>query len=107
RLELDENTVFFKGRGCVQCRQSGYSGRTVITEILQMTPDVRQLILQGHSAEDIKNFAHKNGMSTLRECALRKALAGETTLEEVMRVTTADQIPEAKKENAESPGKAA
>lgn len=82
---------FYKGRGCGQCRQTGYKGRTVITEILEMTPDIKELIMKGGTSEEIKVLAHKIGLSTLRESAIRKALAGETTLEEVLRVTSEDQ----------------
>ena len=92
RLEIEPSkATFFKGKGCSQCRQTGYKGRTVITELLPMTSDVRQSIMQGVSAEKIKVMAHSNGMTTLRQCAIRKALAGETTLEEVFRVTNEDQ----------------
>lgn len=91
-LKIDtKKPVFYKGRGCPECRQSGYKGRTVITEILQMTPEVRALIMQGASAEEIKEHARKHGMTTLRECAIKKALEGETSLEEVFRVTSEDQ----------------
>lgn len=86
-----KGATFYKGKGCAQCRQSGYKGRTVITEILQMTPEIRQLVMQGESSEQIKKKAHEIGLSTLRESALAKALAGETTLEEVLRVTGEDQ----------------
>lgn len=83
--------TFYKGKGCSECRQSGYKGRSVITEILQISPEARELIMEGKSAEYIKAVAHASGMSTLRECALRKAAAGDTSLEEVFRVTSEDQ----------------
>lgn len=83
--------VFYKGRGCAQCRQSGFKGRTVITEILEMTKPVRDLIMQQAGAEAVKNLARKTvGFTTLRESALNKAMIGETTLEEVVRVTNED-----------------
>lgn len=90
-LKADKPMPFYKGKGCGSCRQMGYSGRTVITELMPITAGVRQSILQGSNAEKIKTLAHDEGMTTLRECALRKAMAGETTLEEVFRVTTEDQ----------------
>ena len=81
----------------------------MITEILQIAPDVRDMIMKGKSAEAVKTFAHSSGMTTLRECALRKALEGETSLEEVFRVTTHDQDDEAEEspEPATSGGKKA
>ena len=92
---------FFKGRGCGQCRQTGYKGRTVITEILEMTPEIKELIMKGGTSEEIKVLAHKIGLSTLRESAIRKALAGETTLEEVVRVTSEDQGMDREKDDKE------
>jgi type IV pilus assembly protein PilB len=90
-IEASKGASFFKGRGCGQCRQTGYKGRTVITEILEMKPEIRELIMAGKNSEAIKRKAHEIGLSTLRESAMRKALIGETTLEEVIRVTGEDQ----------------
>lgn len=90
-LENRHDVKFFKGRGCSNCRRTGYAGRSVITEIVALSPELRQGIMKNLPAESLKAIAHSQGMTTLRECALRKALAGETTLEEVFRVTTADQ----------------
>lgn len=89
RLNLppQKNHVFYTGKGCPQCRHTGYSGRSVITEILSLRPEICELILRGASADEIKALACKMGMATLRECAVQKALAGETSLEEVFRVT--------------------
>ncbi len=91
-IKFDKKAVFYKGKGCAQCRQTGYAGRSVITELLQMTPDILELITRNAMAEEIKEAAKRQGMTTLRECALRKALAGETTLEEVFRVTGEEQV---------------
>lgn len=90
-LDPEKENTFYKGKGCVQCRKSGYSGRSVITEILQMTPEILELIMQSASADAIRNAAHRQGTTTLRECAIRKALTGETSLEEVYRVTSEGQ----------------
>ncbi|MSR76983.1 MAG: type II secretion system protein GspE [Candidatus Omnitrophica bacterium] len=90
-LEEKSDVKFYKGRGCGQCRQSGYSGRSVVTEIARMTPMLRELIMKGEGAEDIKLFARSQGMTTLRESAIEKGLAGETTIDEIFRVTTSDQ----------------
>lgn len=90
-LDPKKSQTFFRAKGCAGCRQSGYTGRSVITELLEITPDIMDLIMHDGTAEDIKQMARKNGMTTLRECAVRKALNGETTVEEVFRVTAADQ----------------
>lgn len=98
-LEASKANSFFKGRGCAQCRQTGYKGRTVITELLEMKPEIKEMIMSGATSEDIKRKAHSIGLSTLRESALRKAVIGETTLEEVIRVSGEDQGLKSKKEN--------
>ncbi len=90
-LDSKKQHQFWKARGCTQCRQLGYQGRSVVTEILEMRPEILHLIMQGASVDQIKHKAHEHGMKTLRESALQKALAGETSLEEVFRVTTEDQ----------------
>lgn len=103
-LKSDKPMTFYRGKGCASCRQLGYSGRTVITEILPMAAEIRQAVLQGQNAEKIKSLAHGMGMSTLRQCALRKAIAGETTLEEVFRVTGEDQAIRKHAEELEKEG---
>lgn len=91
KLDSKKRHSFWKAKGCPHCRQLGYLGRTVITEILGMTPDILQLIMQGAQADQIREKARESGMKTLRESAIQKAIEGETSLEEVFRVTTEDQ----------------
>ncbi len=83
-------TTFYKPKGCPSCRGTGYTGRTVITELLEMEPPILELIMKGATSEAIKVKARELGMTTLRECALRKAADGDTSLEEVYRVTAED-----------------
>ena len=83
--------TFFKPTGCAKCRASGYKGRSVISEILMLTPEVKDMILKRASGEDIKQMARKQGMSTLRESGIQKALLGDTSIDEVYRVTAGDQ----------------
>jgi general secretion pathway protein E len=78
---------FYKGLGCENCLQTGYLGRTGIFELLIVDDDVKELITKCSSTHAIKELAGKKGMSTLREDGLHKALAGQTSLEEVCRVT--------------------
>ncbi|OQA56181.1 MAG: Type II secretion system protein E [Candidatus Omnitrophica bacterium ADurb.Bin277] len=92
-LDPSQKIRVWKAKGCVQCRQMGYQGRSVITEILQMSPEIIELIMQGASADVIKIKAREQGMRTLRESAVQKALAGETSVDEIFRVTTEDQAP--------------
>ena len=91
-LELDpsKKIQLWKAKGCSQCRSLGYQGRSVITEILEMKPEILEMVMRGDSADLIKEKARAQGMKTLRESAIAKAMSGETSLEEVFRVTTAD-----------------
>jgi general secretion pathway protein E len=77
----------YKGIGCENCLDTGYLGRTGIFELLVIDDETRELITKRKGSHIIKNAAIEKGMSTLREDGLCKALAGETTLEEVCRVT--------------------
>ncbi|MDD5226985.1 MAG: ATPase, T2SS/T4P/T4SS family [Candidatus Omnitrophica bacterium] len=92
-LDPQKKIKLWRAKGCSQCRQLGYQGRSVITELLEMRPDILEMIMQGASADMIKDKARQNGMNTLRESAIQKALAGETSVEEVFRVTVADVAP--------------
>ena len=78
---------FYKGLGCENCLQTGYIGRTGIFELLFIDDDIKELTTKRAGSHVIKQVAVEKGMNTLREDGLRKALAGETTLEEVCRVT--------------------
>jgi general secretion pathway protein E len=76
-----------EGRGCHDCRGTGYLGRAGIFEILPIDESIKHLIIEGKDAPEIKREAVKNGMKTLRQSALRKLAEGTTTFEEVVRVT--------------------
>lgn len=77
----------FEGKGCENCRFTGFKGRTGIFEILLMTENIRELIFKRVTSQAIKEEAIKSEMRTLRQDGLRKVLKGMTTLSEVMRVT--------------------
>jgi general secretion pathway protein E len=76
-----------RGTGCGDCRATGYKGRRAIVEILALDDTLRRMIAEKRPVADIKDRARANGTRFLREAALELALAGETTLEEVARVT--------------------
>ncbi len=78
---------FFKGKPTTDNHQTGYKGRTAIHEILQVTNDMRQLIYDGKSQNDIEAVATKNGMTPLRDAGIEKIKTGATTIEEVLRAT--------------------
>ena len=77
----------FKGRGCDKCNNTGYKGRVGLVEVMQIDDDLREMILSGGSAIDIKKRAIENGMITLRRSGLVKIKDGITTIEEVVRET--------------------
>ena len=91
-LKGKEKVEFYRGRGCRACFKSGYTGRTVLSEVLVLTPKVKELVLERAQEYKIKNVARQEGMKTLRKDGLEKCLAGITTLEEVMRVTAPDEV---------------
>jgi general secretion pathway protein E len=76
--------------GCEQCNGTGYRGRLVITEVLIMSESIRQAILAHATASEIKRLAIGEGMETMYQDGLRKALDGRTTIEDVLRVAEAD-----------------
>lgn len=78
---------FYKGKGCDKCGHTGYSGRVGIYEVLEVTDRIKELIMTDVNASDIKKAAIEEGMTTMFEDGLRKAMTGVTTLEEVKRVT--------------------
>jgi type IV pilus assembly protein PilB len=79
----------YKGRGCQTCNGTGYKGRVGLYEVMEVTDDIRELILIGASALELRKRAIEDGMITLRESGLHKIRAGITTLEEVVRETVA------------------
>jgi general secretion pathway protein E len=85
-----ENMRFYRGGGCEACMNIGYRGRTGLYELLTVDEEVRELLLQKKDAATIRQSAVNRGMRTLRVDGLRKALVGETSLEEVIRVTQED-----------------
>lgn len=88
-FKFEKKPEFFHGKGCSNCNESGYRGRMGISEILAMDDDIRRMLLKGNSSDEIKEFARKEkGLETLFEDAMYKCLAGDTSLEEVMRVTS-------------------
>ena len=95
RIELPgidpRNIKFYKGKGCETCGGSGYKGRIGVYEVLVMSETLRQTIIRGGSVSDIARVARQEGMLSLRESAVRKALLGITSTDEVVRVTAADR----------------
>jgi type IV pilus assembly protein PilB len=94
RLSIDPKKIggtFYKGKGCQRCSKTGYYGRIGILEALLINDKVRDMIMKRVSSDDIKAYAIKElGMKTLRDNAIENLALGNTTLEEVLRVTSED-----------------
>lgn len=79
--------TFYEGAGCMECAGTGYKGRTAISELLELNDRMREVLLTIRSTAEIKRAAREEGMTFLRESALAKVFAGETTLREINKVT--------------------
>ena len=88
--EAEADPVLYNAKGCPRCNK-GYSGRFAILETLPMTDEIKRIIIEGGSALDIRNEALEQGMITLRRCAILNAIRGNTSVEEVLRVTLSDK----------------
>ena len=89
-----DNIVIYEGKGCQECRFTGFRGRTAIHEVLVINQPIRNLILEHASSQQIKQKAVALGMRSLRQSGLKKVLEGETTYTEVIRVTQQEELPE-------------
>jgi general secretion pathway protein E len=85
--EKTRDYTFRQGSGCGHCRGSGYKGRRAIAEILLLTDELRELIVARAPIGQIKEAAERGGTRSLREAALALVKSGDTTLEEINRVT--------------------
>lgn len=81
------NGIIYKPGACKECNNTGYSGRTAIYEMLEITSEIQSLVNARADAATIKRSAQKNGMTTLREDGIEKILAGQSSIAEVLRVT--------------------
>src|SRR6202795_5215384 len=85
-------TKFMRGKGCEQCRHTGYQGRAAIYEICVVTEPLRKFIMQKKDGGELKQCAIAEGMETLRQDGWRRVANGNTTIEEVVRVTQTDEV---------------
>ena len=90
RNDIKKSVTVYKGKGCKICRNSGYAGRVGLFEVLEITPEVRKLITGKSDADVIARAAVGEGMKTMLDDGIAKILLGETTVEEVLRVTKAE-----------------
>ena len=89
-IEAPPGTELFRGKGCDECRGTGYRGRSGIYELFTIDEDARSLILRHASTRDIRQHAIQRGMVTLRVDGYKRACEGVTTVEEILRVTQED-----------------
>jgi len=89
-FKVEKGQKLYRGAGCRDCRNSGYRGRVGIFEMLMITDQLRELIVQRRSATDLQAVARKDGLKLMREDGWSKVLAGMTTVEEIVRVTKTD-----------------
>src|SRR5438874_11374429 len=82
-----KRTKIYHGKGCSTCNKGGYKGRTGLYEVMEINDELRELILVGASALELKKKAIEQGMLTLRRSGLTKVATGQTTMEEVLRET--------------------
>jgi type IV pilus assembly protein PilB len=87
---LHADRVYYEGAGCFECNGTGFFGRTAISELLDLSDRIRELILERRPASEIKRAAHEEGMVFLRESALARVFEGVTTLREINKVTFVD-----------------
>jgi type II secretory ATPase GspE/PulE/Tfp pilus assembly ATPase PilB-like protein len=85
-------TKFKRGKGCEHCRQTGYQGRAAIYEVCVVTEPLRKMIMKKRDGGELKQCATSEGMTTLRQDGWRRVASGETTIEEVVRVTQTDEV---------------
>ena len=90
--EILATAEFHRGTGCAQCLETGFSGRSAVTELLVTDEVFRDAVLQKKPTRALQQVAIDQGMQTMWQNGLRRVLAGQTTLEEVLRVIATDQL---------------
>ncbi len=102
-LGLPSSTVLYRAVGCRECRSTGYHGRKAIFEWMDTTHEIRQLVLQSSSTDQIRDAARRGGMRALAQDGWRLVQLGITTVEEVLSVTTAKEVSHSTMESPAEP----
>jgi type IV pilus assembly protein PilB len=92
RVEEHRKTTFFANVGCDACNHTGYRGRTAIHELLDLSDNIREMIVERRPGSEVRRAAVAEGLTSLRESALRKVFAGVSTLHEINRVTFVEEV---------------
>lgn len=85
-LEYQDKVILYKGEGCTFCNGSGYMGRTGVYEVMEITREIREMIVSGKSIDEIRDVSIANGMKTLKMAATELVLRGVTTVEEMVKI---------------------
>ncbi|MEQ9409713.1 MAG: ATPase, T2SS/T4P/T4SS family [Fuerstiella sp.] len=91
-LDTARKYKFYYGKGCARCNNSGYKGRVGMYELLEVTDEIRDCIAAEQSADEIRDVARNQGMTTLRESGLKLIFDGITTIDEVVRETVMEDV---------------
>ena len=92
RPEEHSGRVFYANTGCDACNHTGYRGRTAIHELLDLSDNIREMIVERRPGSEVRRAAEAEGLTSLRESALKKVFAGVSTLHEINRVTFVEEI---------------
>jgi type IV pilus assembly protein PilB len=92
RPEEHHGRVFYANVGCDTCNHTGYRGRTAIHELLDLSDNVREMIVERRPGSEVRRAAEAEGLTSLRESALKKVFTGVTTLHEINRVTFVEEV---------------
>ena len=91
-LDTARKYKFYYGKGCARCNNGGYKGRVGLYELLEVTDEIRDAIAGEASADEIRDVARNQGMTTLRESGLKLIFDGITTIDEVVRETVMEDV---------------
>jgi type II secretory ATPase GspE/PulE/Tfp pilus assembly ATPase PilB-like protein len=92
RPDEQRGTVFYANVGCDACNHTGYRGRTAIHELLDLSDNIREMIVERRPGSEVRRAAEAEGLTSLRESALKKVFTGVTTLHEINRVTFVEEV---------------
>ncbi len=92
RPEVHRSQVFYMNVGCDGCNHTGYRGRTAIHELLDLTDNIREMIVERRPGSEVRRAAEAEGLTSLRESALKKIFNGVSTLHEINRVTFVEEV---------------
>ena len=87
-----KDMTFYEGAGCMECSGTGFRGRTAIHELLDLSDNIREMIVERRPGSEVRRSAEAEGLTSLRESALKKVFSGISTLHEINRVTFVEEV---------------